>query len=94
MKTLICCSKKKKKDLSIISTVNGFELKKNKTQLSNNQNYGGACKKLDSNTENEPNMLMLLVFGLQIRLTGLVFYCSSMFFKVFFFFFGNHFWSN
>ena len=41
----------KKADLSIISTINGFEFK-NKTQLPNNKNDGGTCKKLDSNTEN------------------------------------------
>ena len=39
----------KKADLSIISTINGFEFK-NKTQLPNNKNDGGTCKKLDSNT--------------------------------------------
>ncbi len=56
----------KKVDLSIITTVNGFELK-NKTQLPNNQNYDKARKELDSNTENwihEPNILKIceLVF--------------------------------
>ena len=41
----------KKADLSIISTVNGFEFK-NRTQPPNNKNDSGTRKKLDSNIEN------------------------------------------